>query len=77
MRLEKNMQTPCGDHSKWFFQFGFYVGFLLLFVLILGIYVTYTGLIKRETTKAIQAIMNFLVVFLFVLVLYCLCAKLY
>lgn len=62
--IVKNMQTLAGITQNGFSSSGFYVGFLLLFVLILGIYVTYTGLIKRETTKAIQAIMNFLVVFL-------------
>lgn len=62
--IGKNMQTLAGITAKGFSSSGFYVGFLLIFILILGIYVTYTGLIKRETTKAIQAIMNFLVVFL-------------
>lgn len=62
--IGKNMQTLAGITQNGFSSSGFYVGFLLLFILVLGIYVTYTGLIKRETTKAIQAIMNFLVVFL-------------
>ena len=30
----------------------------------MGIYVAYTGLIKRETTKAVHAVINFLVVFI-------------
>ena len=42
---------------------GFYVGFLLILILVVGIYVAYTGLIKRETTKAIHAVVNFVVVF--------------
>lgn len=62
--IGKNMQTLAGITQNGFSSSGFYVGFLLLFILILGIYVTYTGLIKRETTKALQAMMNFLVVFL-------------
>jgi hypothetical protein len=62
--IGKNMQTLAGITQNGFSSSGFYVGFLLLFILILGIYVTYIGLIKRETTKALQAIMNFLVVFL-------------
>ena len=33
-------------------------------ILVLGVYVAYTGLIKRETTKAIHAIMNFVLVFI-------------
>ncbi len=62
--IGKNMQTLAGITQNGFSSSGFCVGFLLIFILILGIYVTYTGLIKRETTKAIQAIINFLVVFL-------------
>lgn len=42
---------------------GFYIGFLLILILVVGIYVAYTGLIKRETTKAIHAVVNFVVVF--------------
>ncbi len=62
--IGKNMQTLAGITASGFSSSGFYVGFLLLFVLIIGIYVAYTGLMKRETTKAIRAILNFLVVFL-------------
>ena len=51
--IGKNMQTIAGVTSSGFSTSGFYVGFLLIFILILGIYVAYTGLIKRETTKAI------------------------
>ncbi|WP_025092731.1 CD3337/EF1877 family mobilome membrane protein [Bacillus safensis] len=62
--IGQNMQTLAGITTGGFGAEGFYVGFLLLFVLVLGIYVTYTGLMKRETTKAIRAIINFLVVFI-------------
>ncbi|MEB5453690.1 CD3337/EF1877 family mobilome membrane protein [Virgibacillus pantothenticus] len=62
--IGKNMQTLAGITSSGFSSSGFYVGFLLLFILIIGIYVAYTGLMKRETTKAIRAILNFLVVFI-------------
>lgn len=62
--IGKNMQTIAGVTSSGFSTSGFYVGFLLIFILILGIYVAYTGLIKRETTKAISAVMNFLIVFI-------------
>lgn len=37
-----------------------YVGFLLILILVMGIYVAYTGLLKRETTKAIHAVITFL-----------------
>lgn len=60
----KNIQTLAGVTQKGFSSEGFYVGFLLILILIIGIYVTYTGLIKRETTKAVHAVMNFLVVFI-------------
>lgn len=62
--IGKNIQTLAGISQNGFSTEGFYVGFLLIFILILGIYVAYTGLIKRETTKAIHAVVNFLVVFL-------------
>lgn len=62
--IGKNIQTLAGVTSSGFSTQGFYVGFLLILVLIIGIYVAYTGLIKRKTTKAIHAVMNFLVVFI-------------
>ncbi|MFU0788931.1 MAG: YtxH domain-containing protein [Virgibacillus proomii] len=62
--IGKNMQTLAGITASGFSSSGFYVGFLLLFILFIGIYVAYTGLMKRETTKAIRAILNFLVVFI-------------
>lgn len=62
--IGKNMQTLAGVTSQGFGEEGFYVGFLLLFVLIIGIYVAYTGLLKQETTKAMRAVINFLVVFI-------------
>jgi hypothetical protein len=61
--IGKNMQTIAGISTSGFSANGFYGGFLLIFILILGIYVGYTGLIKRETTKAIHAVVNFIVVF--------------
>ncbi len=57
--IGQNMQTLAGITSEGFSNEGFYVGFLLLFILVMGIYVAYTGLMKRETTKAIRAILNF------------------
>ncbi len=52
-----------GVTENGFGSTGFYVGFLLLIILIVGIYVAYTGLIKRETSKALHAVINFVVVF--------------
>ena len=62
--IGKNIQTLAGVTSSGFSSEGFYVGFLLILILIMGIYVAYTGLIKRETTKAVHAVVNFLVVFI-------------
>ena len=62
--IGKSIQTLAGVTANGFSSSGFYVGFLLLLILIVGIYVAYTGLIKRETSKAIHAVINFLVVFL-------------
>ena len=62
--IGKNIQTLAGVTSSGFSSEGFYVGFLLILVLVMGIYVAYTGLIKRETTKAVHAVINFLVVFI-------------
>jgi MFS family permease len=62
--IGKNIQTIAGITRHGFSSSGFYVGFLLILVLALGIYVAYTGLLKRETSKAIQAVMNFLLVFI-------------
>lgn len=63
-QIGENIQLLAGVSENGFSTSGFYVGFLLLFILIVGTYVAYVGLIKRETSKAIQAVTNFLVVFL-------------
>ena len=62
--IGKNIQTLAGVTQSGFSSEGFSVGFLLILILVMGIYVAYTGLIKRETTKAVHAVINFLVVFL-------------
>ena len=62
--IGKSIQTLAGVTENGFGSTGFYVGFLLLIILIVGIYVAYTGLIKRETSKALHAVINFIVVFI-------------
>lgn len=62
--IGKNIQTLAGVTSSGFSSEGFYVGFLLILILVMGIYIAYTGLIKRETTKAVHSVVNFLVVFI-------------
>ncbi|WP_240921875.1 ABC transporter permease [Jeotgalicoccus sp. S0W5] len=61
--IGQNMQTLAGITAQGFGADGFYVGFLLLFILFVGMYVTYTGLLKRETTKAVRAMLNFVLIF--------------
>ncbi|HAU5240572.1 TPA: CD3337/EF1877 family mobilome membrane protein [Clostridioides difficile] len=61
--IGKSIQTLAGVTSSGFSSTGFYVGFLLLIILVVGMYVAYTGLIKRETSKALHAVINFVVVF--------------
>ena len=62
--IGKNIQLLAGVTSKGFSNEGFYVGFLLLFILIIGMYVAYVGLLKRESSKAIRAVINFVTVFI-------------
>ena len=61
--IGQSIQTLAGVTSNGFSSTGFYVGFLLLIILVVGMYVAYTGLIKRETSKALHAVINFVVVF--------------
>ncbi|MEQ2582341.1 YtxH domain-containing protein, partial [Ruminococcoides sp. CLA-AA-H171] len=61
--IGQSIQTLAGVTQNGFSSTGFYVGFLLLIILVVGMYVAYTGLIKRETSKALHAVINFVVVF--------------
>ena len=62
--IGKSIQTLAGVTENGFSSTGFYVGFLLLIILVVGMYVAYTGMIKRETSKALHAVINFVVVFI-------------
>lgn len=62
--IGKNIQTLAGITENGLQTSGFYFGFLLLMILVLGAYVAYTGLLKRETTKAVRAVINFVMIFL-------------
>ena len=62
--IGKSIQTLAGVTENGFSSTGFYIGFLLFIILVVGIYVAYTGLIKRETSKALHAVINFVVVFI-------------
>ena len=61
--IGKSIQTLAGVTEHGFSSSGFYVGFLLIIILIVGVYTAYTGLLKRETSKALHAVINFVVVF--------------
>ena len=61
--IGQSIQTLAGVTENGFSSTGFYVGFLLLIILVVGMYVAYTGLIKRETSKALHAVINFVMVF--------------
>lgn len=62
--IGKSIQTLAGVTENGFSSGGFYVGFLLIIILIVGVYTAYTGLLKRETSKALHAVINFVVVFI-------------
>ncbi|RGK02449.1 CD3337/EF1877 family mobilome membrane protein [Mediterraneibacter gnavus] len=62
--IGKSIQTLAGVTEHGFSSSGFYVGFLLIIILIVGVYIAYTGLLKRETSKALHAVINFVVVFI-------------
>ncbi|HAP8908686.1 TPA: YtxH domain-containing protein [Enterococcus faecium] len=61
--IGQSIQTLAGVTENGFSSTGFYVGFLFLIILVVGMYVAYTGLIKREISKALHAVINFVVVF--------------
>ena len=56
--IGKSIQTLAGVTENGFSSSGFYVGFLLIIILIVGVYTAYTGLLKRETSKALHAVIN-------------------
>ena len=62
--IGKSIQTLAGVTEHGFSSSGFYVGFLLIIILIVGVYTAYTGLLKQETSKALHAVINFVVVFI-------------
>ena len=62
--IGKSIQILAGVTENGFSSSGFYVGFLLIIILIVGVYTAYTGLLKRETSKALHAVINFVVVFI-------------
>ena len=61
--IGRNIQSIAGISPSGLSSDGFYAGFLLLIILIVGTYVAYMGLIKGETTKAVRAVMNMVMIF--------------
>ena len=61
--IGRNIQQIAGVSESGFSSTGFLPMFLPLAVLAMGAYVLYVGLFKREMTKALGAVMNFLIIF--------------
>lgn len=62
--IGNNIQQLAGVSPKGISGTGFYPSLLGLFLVILGGYVTYTGMLKKEVTKAINTVVTFVLVFL-------------
>lgn len=62
--IGNNIQQLAGVSPKGISGSGFYPSLLGLFLVILGGYVTYTGMLKKEVTKAINTVVTFVLVFL-------------
>lgn len=61
--IGKNIQLIAGVSASGFDSTGLFPGMMAIITLLVGVYCTYAGLIKRETTKAFHAALNFVVVF--------------
>lgn len=61
-RLGKSMQSMAGI-SKAGLSDGFLMGFLPWILLMVGVYVAYVGLVRREMSKAVSAVVNMIVIF--------------
>lgn len=61
--IGKNIQLIAGVSASGFDSTGLFPGMMAIVTLLVGVYCTYVGLVKRETTKAFHAALNFGVVF--------------
>ena len=61
--IGKNIQLIAGVSATGLDSTGLFPGMMAMVTLLVGVYCTYAGLIKRETTKAFHAALNFVVVF--------------
>lgn len=62
--IGNNIQQLAGISPKGISGTGFYPSLLALFLVILGAYVAYTGMLKKEVTKAINTVVTFVLVFI-------------
>lgn len=61
--IGKNIQLIAGVSASGLDSTGLFPGMMAIVTLLVGVYCTYVGLVKRETTKAFHAALNFAVVF--------------
>ena len=61
--IGKNIQLIAGVSVSGLDNTGLFPGMMAIVTLLVGVYCTYVGFIKRETTKAFHAALNFVVVF--------------
>ena len=61
--IGKNIQLIAGVSASGFDSTGLFPSMMAIVTLLVGVYCTYVGLIKREMTKAFHAALNFVVVF--------------
>ena len=61
--IGKNVQLIAGVSASGLDSTGLFPGMMAIVTLLVGVYCTYVGLVKRETTKAFHAALNFVVVF--------------
>lgn len=61
--IGKNIQLIAGVSASGLDSTGLFPGMMAIVTLLVGVYCTYVGLIKRETIKAFHAALNFVVVF--------------
>ena len=61
--IGKNIQLIAGVSASGLDSTGLFPGMMAIVTLLVGVYCAYAGLVKRETTKAFHAALNFVVVF--------------
>lgn len=60
--IGKNIQLLTGVSPQGFSNTGFFVSSFLLIVFVMGVYITYIGLFKRQTTKVFQSVISFVLI---------------